>query len=147
MATVMQNEVGSAKDPAGFIAGYTTDTALEMWADAIIDNHRFADRTDRALSLVEDVDTLFPDAEELRAQGADVVMVAQALEAGLNPAAFGLALSNGLDLPAFMQTLREQHIDTINEGLEHRNEQHQLEELHPDIVDRILHQHGECSCR
>ena len=105
----------------------TTDTAaaaipadiLEMWADGVIDHHRFASDEDRILSRFEDTDTVMPSADDLTAIGFDVVGLAKALEAGLNSELFGkayplvdvaefnIALSAGLDIPLY------------NEGLDH----------------------------
>ena len=92
---------------------------LEMWADGVIDHHRFASDEDRILSRFEDTDTVMPSADDLSAIGFDVVGLATALEAGLNPELFGkayrlvdvtefnIALAAGLDIALY------------NEGLDH----------------------------
>jgi hypothetical protein len=92
---------------------------LEMWADGVIDHHRFASDEDRILSRFEETDTVMPSADDLTDIGFDVVGLATALEAGLNPELFGkayrlvdvaefnIALAAGLDIALY------------NEGLDH----------------------------
>lgn len=36
--------------------------------------------------------------------------------------------------------------DDFNHGLEHLLDYHELVQLHPDRLDRIMHLHGECDC-
>ncbi len=96
-----------------------TADILEMWADGVIDHHRFASEEDRILARFEDTDTLMPSADDLSEIGFDVVGLAKALEAGLNPELFGkayplvdvaefnIALAAGLDIALY------------NEGLDH----------------------------
>lgn len=90
-----------------------------LWADGVIDHHRFASNEDRILARYEDTDTVMPSSDDLTDIGFDVVGLATALEAGLDPALFGkayplidvaefnLALAAGLDIALY------------NEGMDH----------------------------
>ena len=90
-----------------------------LWAEGVIEHHRFASDEDRILARYEDTDTVMPSADDLENIGFDVVGLATALEAGLNPTLFGkayplvdvaefnIALAAGLDIALY------------NEGLDH----------------------------
>ena len=90
-----------------------------LWAEGVIEHHRFASDEDRILARYEETDTVMPSADDLENIGFDVVGLATALEAGLNPTLFGkahplvdvaefnIAMAAGLD------------IDLFNEGLDH----------------------------
>ncbi len=92
---------------------------LAFWADGVINHYRFACAEDRILARYEETDTVMPDADQLTELGFDVVGLAQALDAGLDPAMFGkayllvdvaefnLALERGLDIALY------------NEGMAH----------------------------
>ena len=92
---------------------------IALWADGVIEHHRFANDEDRILARYEDTDTVMPSADDLENIGFDVVGLATALEAGLDPVLFGkayplvdvaefnLALAAGLDIALY------------NEGLDH----------------------------
>ena len=72
----------------------------EMWASAILDGIRFRSASDRVLSRYEEVDTILPSDEELVERGADIVVLAQALESGLRAGALRQAVRRGYDLSA-----------------------------------------------
>jgi len=71
-----------------FLGGDVVDDGItsemrEMAAGAYLDAHRFEDETDRILDRVgDDVDALYPDSDELQAQGVDTVALAEAMQAG-----------------------------------------------------------------
>jgi hypothetical protein len=101
-------------------AAATIDASvIALWADGVIEHHRFASDEDRVLARYEDTDTVMPSADDLADIGFDVVGLATALEAGLDPVLFGkayplvdvaefnLALTAGLDIALY------------NEGLDH----------------------------
>jgi|688.fasta_scaffold563400_1 hypothetical protein len=69
------------------------DSVLELWAESIIEMHRFGCDADRVLSRWDenDVDALMPSSDELSDCGFDIVGLAKALEAGLNAELFGKA--------------------------------------------------------
>jgi hypothetical protein len=133
------------------------DAVLELWAESIIDNARFENQTDRVLARYEDVDALFPSADELQEKGADIVAVAKALEAGLDPIAFGKAVENGLNLETFSAalnadgiqvehfaaTVESLDIETLNGSLEHVVEACEEVTRYPSETDRILARLGE----
>ena len=90
-----------------------------LWAEGVIEHHRFASNEDRILARYEDTDSVMLSADDLENLGFDLVGLATALEAGLDPALFGkayplvdvaefnLALAAGLDIALY------------NEGLDH----------------------------
>ena len=92
---------------------------VALWAEGVVEHHRFESAEDRILARYEDTDTVMPSADDLEHIGFDLVGLATALEAGLDPALFGkayplvdvaefnLALAAGLDISLY------------NEGLDH----------------------------
>jgi hypothetical protein len=143
--THLSTVVTEASAPVGLIAGFPASVALAMAAEAIIDNHRYVDDTDRVLARYEDVPALFPSCEELQHMGVNVIALADALEGGLNAQAFGLVLSNGLDIEGLNQALTAGiDIPTFNEGLAHLVEiAHEDALFGDDFVSRVLARHGE----
>lgn len=116
---------------------------VEMAAESIIDAHRFADLTDRVLARFEDVDALFPSADELTAKGGDIVVIADALSAGLNPVEFGRAIKAGFELSEFAGLIERNNMEDVNSGLSHFADAAEEVALHPDVLDRIAALHGE----
>jgi len=100
----------------------------ELRVDSIIDQHRFADRGDRALALFENEDglALFPDADELRDRGINVSLLADMLEAGK------------VEADSFGDTLRNLSVDDLNGALEHLADIVAEEAEGLDFVDRVL---------
>jgi hypothetical protein len=128
--------------------GWSLADALDESISARLEAHRYGSDVDRILARHEDVDALFPDADELRTLGLDVVRLADALDAGLDAELFGKVLGQGLQIDGFNAALEDGiNIPTYNEGMSHLVDQHDLLRLHPDAVERTLHLHGECSCR
>lgn len=83
--------------------------ALESWADAIIDQHRYPDGDQDLARIGEPVCTLFPSADEMEANGGDAIAIAAALESGLDAEVFGQCYSRWLkdDVSAFCTALKE----------------------------------------
>lgn len=100
----------------------------EQRVDAIIDQYRFADRTDRALALFEDEEglALFPDADALRDRGIDVALLADMLEAGM------------IQVDSFGDTLRNLSADDLNGALENLRDIVEEEAEGLDFADRVL---------
>ncbi len=100
------------------------DVVLEQWADSVIEAHRFGSSVDRVLARwdEEDVDAVMPSSDDLASFGFDIVGLAKALEAGLDPVLFGKAYRL-LDLDEFNQVLVAHgaglDITLYNEGLAH----------------------------
>jgi hypothetical protein len=135
----------------------------EMWASAILDGIRFRSHADAVLARYEDVDAILPSDEELEKRGADIVVLAEALEAGLRPGALRKAvrrgynlgalckaLSNGMDVVAFgnaVELIRVKHFagmverldtETLNAGLEHLVEHRAEVRLFPTPMARTM---------
>lgn len=100
------------------------DVVLEMWAESIIEMHRFSCDEDRILARwdEDDVDALMPSSDDLAAIGFDIVGLAKALEAGLSAEMFGKAYPL-LDVAEFNIALVSRgaglDIALFNEGMEH----------------------------
>jgi len=100
------------------------NAVLEMWAESIIEMHRFGCDADRVLARwdEDDVDALMPSADDLDDIGFDIVGLAKALEAGLNAELFGKAYRL-LDIAEFNLALVARgaglDITLYNEGLDH----------------------------
>ncbi len=105
---------------ATIINNTSSNTAIAiMWAEGIIDHSRFACDEDRFLARYEETDTLMPSADDLAALGFDLVALATALEAGLDPALFGKAYPL-VDVAEFnLAAAAGLDIDIYNEGLDH----------------------------
>ena len=105
---------------AMIINNTSSNTAIAaMWAEGIIDHHRFASDEDRILARYEETDTLMPSADALGELGFDLVGLATALEAGLDPALFGKAYTL-VDVAEFNNSLAAGlDIALYNEGLDH----------------------------
>src|SRR5262245_45175454 len=82
---------------------------LESWADAIIDQHRFQNGDQDLARIGEPVDTLFPSADEMEANGGDAIAIAAALESGLDAEVFGQCYSRWIkdDIAAFCAALKD----------------------------------------
>src|SRR5262249_8380857 len=80
-----------------------------MWADHVIDQHRFVSATERERNRYDrDAFERFPDADEIERLGGDSLVIAAALHSGLlNAAALGKAYKRGLDLSVFSLALKE----------------------------------------
>lgn len=100
------------------------DVVLEMWAESIIEMHRFSCDADRILARwdEEDVDALMPSSDDLAAIGIDIVGLAKALEAGLDAELFGKAYRL-FDIAEFNRALvlhgAGLDITLYNEGMAH----------------------------
>jgi hypothetical protein len=101
-------------------ADATIDAAvIALWADGVIEHHRYESDDDRVLALYEETDTVMPSADYLAQIGFDLVGLAQALEAGLDPVLFGKAYPM-LDIAEFnVATAAGLDIALFNEGLDH----------------------------
>ena len=98
--------------------GWSESDAIEAALEARIEQHRYADETDRVLARHEEVDTLFPSFEELKALGINVEKFADALDNGLDAKLFGVVLEQGLGIEGFNQTLEAGiDISTFNAGM------------------------------
>jgi hypothetical protein len=135
----------------------------EMWASAILDGIRFRSRTDRMLARYEEVDAILPSDEELVERGADIVVLAEALESGLRAgalrqavrrgydlSALSKAFANGMDVQAFGNAVNfvvVEHFadmverlgaDDLNAGLEHLAEHRAEVRRFPSVIDRTM---------
>jgi len=144
MTSATQTNVGFIGTPVSMIAGFKAEDALEMWADSVIYCHRRSPE-DRALALTEpDYPALMPSSDDLSEMGFDIVVLARALEAGLDAELFGKvyrlvhitefnqALTWGLDIPAY------------NEAMEHLADMIADRAQHDGDLDEMLCRHGDC---
>jgi hypothetical protein len=120
----------------GLPKGWTLASAHEAIIDSVIDHHRFANLGDRALALYEGDEghELFPSSEELSARGVNLETLVTAFNNGLTGEGFAELLSTMTS------------VDSLNGNLELFNEHHEDVARHPDLVDRVMHRYGECSC-
>jgi hypothetical protein len=126
------------------LGGWTIADMLSMSAEATIDRYRFASLSDRVLSRHEDVPALMPSADELSFMGVDIVGLARALEAGLNPELFGQVVGM-LDIASFNEELAAGlNVSLYNEGMDHLSDVASMYAAHPQRIDQILCRYGDC---
>ena len=115
---------------------FNPDTIAEIWADSIVDDAGYASKEDLLLSRHEEVERLFPTADELRARGVDLVKLAACFQENL-------IIRN-----LFNDTLNSLTVDELNGALEHLLEASEAFRAHPDdALDRSMHYRGCCNCR
>jgi len=67
-------------------------------------------------------------------------------ERGINLETLAAAFGNGLTGEGFAELFSTMSVDSLNGNLELFNEHHEEVTRHPDLVDRVMHRYGECSC-
>lgn len=99
------------------------DNVRELWAESVIEQHRFPTEEDRFLARYEsDYPSLMPSSDDLDELGFDIIGLAVALDAGLDAVWFGKAYRL-LDIAEFNIALVAHaaglDIALYNEGLSH----------------------------
>ncbi len=107
---------------------------INMAADAIIHNAGYGCMEDRILARHEAVERFFPEADELRARGIDVVKLVDCIEKKL------------IICKLFGDTVENLSADELNGALEHLLENHAARKAHRSIGQRRAHLEGTCSC-
>lgn len=119
----------------GSFPRFSPEAVGDMWADAIIHDAGYATSEDLILSRHEHVERLFPDSDELRNRGVDVLKLAACLQEGL------------IVVEYFNDTLKSLTADELNGAFEHLLEGSEAYKAHPDdALDRSLHLQGCCGC-
>lgn len=119
----------------GSFPRFNPDNLAEIWADSVIDDAGYRDKVDQVLARLENVDRLFPTADELRSMGIDTVKLAACLQEGLIVREF------------FNDTIESLSVEDLNGALEHLLEGSEAYKAHPeDALDRSMHLQGCCCC-
>jgi hypothetical protein len=119
----------------GSFPRFNPDSLADIWADSVIDDAGYHDEVDRVLSRLENVERLFPTAEQFRAMGVDTVKLAACLQEGLIVREF------------FNDTVNSLSVEDLNAALEHLLEGSDAFKAHPDdALDRSMHLQGCCGC-
>lgn len=87
---------------------------LELWAETVIENHRFTSRSAQVLSRLGETTSRqvrLGSAEELAAAGHNIVAIAFALDRGVTASAVKKALKGGISLKALVSAI-ENGLDT-----------------------------------
>ena len=127
--------VSVSRGTHGSFPRFSPDAVGEMWADAVINDAGYATRTDLVLSRYEHVERFFPNADELRERGVDVMKLAACLQEGL------------IVVEHFNDTINSLSVDELNGALEHLLEGSEAYRAHPDdALDRSMHLQGCCGC-
>lgn len=83
---------------------------------------------------------------ELAERGINMPRLCDLLSIEDDAAGLTAGLRTGLDSSLAAIAAGDFGTDDFNHGLEHLVDCHELHVLHPDRLDRIMHQHGECDC-
>jgi hypothetical protein len=117
------------------IPEFNPEAIANIWADSIVDDAGYADENDRILARYEQVDRLFPSADELRSRGINVLLLAACIQ------------ENMIVLDSFNDTINRLSSSELNQTLEHLLETSEAFTAHPDdALDRSMHFQSCCDC-
>lgn len=93
---------------ARLIGTAADESTLELWAESVINRHRFTSRQAEIAHRYGEASARqvrFPSADELSASSHDVVAIAFALTRGVSAPAMKKALKGGIDLAAVVSAI------------------------------------------